>query len=372
MLRISLRRGGNSMSGFLIVILSLSLFLFACSDTDELKNSAPPAPVRIAVAQSGALARSLTTVGNVQGSSAVTITPRVDGQIVGVYFKEGEDVEEGQPLIKIDPRPYDAILAEKRANLAKSEAQLAKAVHDRSRFNKLVQKGFVSNEAYEQTATDAEVLRATVQADRAAVNRAALDLSYCSISAPISGRIGELKMHRGNMVKDNDTGPITTIYTISPCYVMFSAPESYLPAILEYSKSGPIEVSATPIGGSPEAGSMTLVDNAVDTKTGAIRLRATFENKDKKLWPGQFVEVKLPLGNVDNTLIVPARAIQAGADQSYVYVIDDKNEAVPRKIKVLFETDGKCAIAGDLKAGEKVVTEGQVRLAPGSPVKILD
>lgn len=346
--------------------------VFAGCSADKAPDAATPAPVHATAARRGDLGRTLDAVGNVRASASVAITPRVDGEIVAVNFTEGDDVICGESILEIDPRPYAAILAEKRANLHKSRAQLKKAQKDRARFAKLLREDYISREAFEQTETDAAVLKAAVEADAAAAARAELDLSYCSIIAPISGRIGELKMHKGNMVKDNDTGPVCTIDTISPCYVDFSVPETHLAAILERMRLEKLAVQAIPISGKAETGNMDLVDNSVDAKTGAIRLRASFENAAKHLWPGQFVEIKLPLGTLENALIVPTRAIQAGKDESYVYVATPDGRADYRKVRVLLEKDGESAIESEIAPGEMVITEGHVRLAPGLPVRILE
>lgn len=354
-----------------IILAASLLFLCACQN-DNVKNSAPPAPVHVAVAERGNIMRSLDAVGNVEASATVDIIPRATGQIVDVYFKEGDNVREGQLLLKIDPRPYAVTLAEKKAQLAKSEAQLAKAEHDRRRYGQLVGSGYVSREAFEQTATDASALRATARADRAAVDLAALELSYCDVKAPITGRIGELKMQKGTMIKSSETGSIVTIDTISPCRVIFSVPEPHLPVIQDRMRKGDLEVLATPYGGQAAKGKVTLLDNSVDSRTGSIRLRGEFPNKDQSLWPGQFVEVKLPLGEIDNALLVPARAVQTGREDNYIYVVNSENKAEYRKVKKLFEVGGKCAVAGEIEPGEQVVTDGQVRLAPGTGVEILD
>lgn len=355
-----------------IVAMFFCLCLLCGCQNDNVKNSAPPAPVHVAVATGGSITRTLNAVGNVEASATVDIIPRVSGQITAVHFVEGDDVKEGQPLLEIDPRPYAAALAEKKANLARSEAQLAKAERDRRRYGQLVGNGYVSREAFEQAATDAAALRATVQADRAAVDMAALDLAYCNIKAPLSGRIGALKMQKGAMIKASDTAPIVTIDAITPCRVIFSVPEPHLPAIQERLRSGALGLTAIPHGGQPEQGQVTLMDNNVDSRTGSIRLRGEFANESRNLWPGQFVEVKLPLGEIEEALLVPAPAVQTGREESYVYVINPDNRADYRKVRVVFEGAGQSAVAGDLHPGEKVVADGHVRLAPGVSVRILE
>ncbi len=357
---------------FPALILAFLFALSGCSG-NERENSGPaPAPVRATPVTRADVPRLLHVVGNVRASASVGVRPRVAGEIQQVHFTEGQDVAEGQPLITIDPRPFEAALREKRGLLAKSQAQLNKALDDMARYGKLVGGGYVSREAYEQTATQAAALRATVQSDKAAVESAALDLAYCTVTAPISGRVGALNVDRGNMVKSSDAAPVVTIDTLSPIYVTFSVPEVHLPVILERMSGEPVPVTATPAGGQPEQGLLTLVDNSVDTRTGTIRLRGTFENTSHRLWPGQFVQVELPLGMGGNVLTVPSRAVQSGRDESYVYVVDAKKNAAYRPVKVLFEHKDISVVEGSVAEGDMVVVEGQVRLAPGLPVKVVE
>lgn len=345
--------------------------LAACSGEDDAGAGASPAPVHVQPVTRADVPRLLHVVGNVKASATVGVKPRVTGEIRQIHFKEGQDVREGQPLLSIDPRPFEAALREKRGLLAKSQAQLAKAGDDMRRYGKLVGGGYVSREAYEQIATEAAALKATVQSDKAAVESAALDLAYCTVAAPISGRVGALNVDKGNMVKNTDDAAVVTIDALSPIYVVFSVPEAHLPVILERMRQEDVVVTATPGGGRAATGRLTLVDNSVDTRTGTIRLRGTFENADRRLWPGQFVEVELPLGVAENALIVPSRAVLSGREESYLYLVDPENRAVYRKVKVLFEHQGRSVVEGELREGERVVVDGQVRLAPGLAVEIL-
>lgn len=363
-----------SLAVWLVALCAMGLA--ACS-ADESRQGPPPAPVHVSPVARADVPRVLEAVGNVRASASVGVTPRVTGEILAVRFTEGQEVAAGQPLIEIDPRPFEAALREKRGQLARSEAQLAKALDDRRRYGKLVGGGYVSREAYEQTATDAAALRATVQSDRAAVESAALDLAYCTVTAPISGRAGALNVDKGNMVKSADATPIVSIDTLSPIYVTFSVPEAHLPAILERMGQGDVPVTATPTGGSAEAGRLTLVDNNVDTRTGTIRLRASFDNAARRLWPGQFVRVSLPLGMERGALVVPTRAVQSGRDGAYIYVADAPGKdgmprAAYRKVRPLFEHQGNTVLEGEVAEGDTVVVDGQVRLAPGLPMRVLE
>ena len=355
-----------------LLLMWLLLSLAGCSQDDSKKNTPPPAPVRVEAVTRADVPRLLHAVGNVRASSSVGVKPRVTGEIQQVHFTEGQDVREGDPLITIDPRPFEATLREKKGQLAKSQAQLAKALDDMNRYGKLVGSGFVSRDAYEKTATEAAALRATVQSDKASVESAALDLSYCKVVAPISGRVGALSVDRGNMVKSGDATVIVTIDTLSPIYVGFSVPEAHLPVIIEQMGQGNVQVSAAPAGGKPEKGLLTLVDNTVDTRTGTIRLRATFTNEQRRLWPGQFVQVELPLGVAVGALTVPTRAVQSGREESYVYVVDKDSRASYRKVRPLFEHGDRTVLDGEIAEGDHIVVDGQVRLAPGLLVKILE
>ena len=354
----------------LILLPLLAALLNACSGDDGKTVGPPPAPVHVQSVARADVPRLLHVVGNVKASATVGVKPRVTGEIQEVHFKEGQDVRAGESLISIDPRPFEAALREKRGLLAKSQAQLSKANDDMRRYGTLVGGGYVSREAYEQTATEAAALKATVQSDKAAVESAALDLSYCMVTAPISGRVGALNVDKGNMIKTTDDTPIVTIDTLSPIYVSFSVPEVHLPVILERMRRVSVSITATPAGGTVENGLLTLVDNSVDTRTGTIRLRGSFENEDRRLWPGQFVEVELPLGMAPKALTVPSRAVQSGREESYVYLVDKDSRAVYRKVKVLFEHQGASVVEGELAEGDRVVVDGQVRLVPGGAVRI--
>ena len=353
-------------------LLLALLALTGCSQDDSKKNTPPPAPVRVESVTRADVPRLLHAVGNVRASSSVGVKPRVTGEIQQVHFTEGQDVREGDPLITIDPRPFEAALREKKGQLAKSQAQLAKAIDDMNRYGKLVGSGYVSRDAYEKTATEAAALRATVQSDKASVESAALDLSYCTVVAPISGRVGALSVDKGNMVKAADATVIVNIDTLSPIYVGFSVPEAHLSVIMEQMTQSSVQVVATPAGGKSETGQLTLVDNTVDTRTGTIRLRATFANAQRRLWPGQFVQIELPLGIAAKALTVPTRAVQSGREESYVYVVDKDSRASYRKVRPLFEHGDRTVLDGEIAEGDHIVVDGQVRLAPGLLVKIME
>lgn len=353
-----------------LIFLSLIPGLGGCSGSDSGPKGPPPAPVAVTQVQEKDMERTLHVVGNVQASASVAIKTRVTGELQSVHFVEGDQVTAGQKLFTIDPRPFEATLREAKGRLDKDRAQLAKAEDDMRRYGKLVGEGYVSRESYEQAATDAAALRATVQADKGAVENAALQLDYCTITAPIAGRAGEIKSDKGNMIKANDDAAILTIDTLSPIYVSFAVPEAYLSAIVARQREGTVRVSARPAGGEVVSGELTFIANTVDTRTGTIKLRGTFDNTDNNLWPGQFVEVALALGSIPGALVIPSRSVQAGRNESYVYVVDEGSKAQYRKVSVDMESDGLAVISEGLKKGERVVTEGQVRLAPDVSVKV--
>lgn len=353
---------------FTLCCCLLCALLASCGDEGRGKGEARPAPVRVAQAVRQDVPRTLETVGTVQASSSVEVRARVTGEIAEVCFTEGEDVREGQVLLRIDSRPYEAALREAQGNLAQSEARMRKARRDAGRYARLAEGGYVSRDACEQMATEAAADEAAVRAGRAAVERAALDVAYCTLAAPISGRAGELALHRGNMVRSTETAMLR-IDALSPCHVYFSVPERHLPAVQERMRAGMLRVKATPRGGRPVEGLVGLVDSAVDTATGTIRLRAEFPNEDRALWPGQFVEISLLLGEEPGALTVPAEAILDGEGKRYVYVVRD-GRARYRAVRELFTGGGLAVLASGVEEGELVVTEGQMRLAPDMPVKV--
>lgn len=355
---------------YIAYLICTVCLLTACSSDKNSGAGRPPAPVTVVKAEQQNIERKLNVVGNVLPSATVSVRTRVTGELVQVHFKEGDTVTEGQTLFTIDPRPYAATLREAEARVAKDLAQLRKAEEDMSRYGKLVNEGYISRSAYDQSTTDAAALRATVNADKAAAESAALQLAYCTITAPITGRAGAIKADKGNMIKANADEGILTIDALEPVYVLFAVPESHLPAIVERQKHTEIAVVVTPTGGKAVSGKLTFIDNTVDTRTGTIKLRGTFTNTDKGLWPGQFVQVSLTLGNLSDVVIVPSRAVQTGRNESYVYIVDADKKAQYRQVKVSLDSEGKSVISEGLSAGETVVVDGQVRLAPNVPVEI--
>ena len=333
----------------------------------------PPAvPVTVATVLQETVPIRLGAIGNVEPYSTVALKARVDGQIVTVNFREGDPVKKGDVLFRIDPRPYEAALRQAEANAMRDAAARDQARSQERRYLELLEKNFVSKEAYAQIRTNAETAAATAKASQAALENARLNLEYCTIRSPLDGYVGKVLLQAGNMVRANDVNPLVVINQVRPIYVNFAVPEQNLPEVRKYMAEGPLTVEVLPPdpGTARTPGQLIFVDNAVDPSTGTIRMRAQFDNTDAALWPGQFVSVSLRLYEQADALIVPAQAVQTGPEGQYVYVVGPDLLADVRKIKVQ-RTDGERAIvASGLAKGEHVVTRGQLRLGPKTRVQI--
>ena len=337
--------------------------------------SQPPAPVVVATVKTATVPVTLSAIGNVLAYSAVAVRSQVDGQIFTVHFREGQTVKKGDLLFTLDARPYEAVLRQSEANLAKDRAMLDKARADLARLQSLVAKDYTSRSTYDAAKATAESLEATIKADEALVEQARLKLEYTKIAAPIDGRVGSILVNAGNLVKGNDTAAGSTLVTINqirPIYVQFSVPESNLSEIRARMAAGKIGVKAqVPQEDRPAAeGLLTFINNAVDVSTGTIQLKATFENDDDRFLPGQFVNVTVELSVIAEAVVVPPAAVQVGQRGSYVFVVKDDNTVEMRLVRAGVSTEREVVIHGGLKPGERVVTEGQLRLRPGSRVVV--
>jgi multidrug efflux system membrane fusion protein len=416
----------------LLAVLALAVVpavFAACSDRagSQPRPAATPAvPVGVAVVEQKTVPVQVTAVGNVQAYTTVAIKSQVAGQIVKVHFTEGQEVTQGQLLFTIDPRPMEASVRQWEANVAKDQAALRSAEAaltqrraevnqvlanlDRDlanlemarvqeeRYRNLADKGLIAREQYDQVRTSLVTTQATVQANRAAVENARaaasaaeamvenaraaikvneamvdtarLQLAYTTIKAPMDGRTGNLLVQGGNVLKGNDDNPLVVIAQIRPIYVSFAVPERYVDEIKKYRARGPLRVEAQLDGGRKTVvGAVTFMNNTVDPTTGTIQLKATFANTDHALWPGQFVDVALTLTS-ENAVLIPTQALQNSQAGTFVYVVKPDLTVESRVVKVGRRLARDVTIAQGLKAGERVVTSGQLRLVPGARVDI--
>jgi len=347
-----------------------------CSEgKSEAPKAPPPVPVVVAEAIRRTVPVEVTAIGNVEAYSTVSIKSRMGGELIKVHFQEGQEVSKGDLLFTIDPRPYEAALAEAKARLAKDLALLKKAQQDAERYASLIQKQVVSQEQYDQVKANLAALEATVRADEAAVENAKLQLSYCYIYAPISGRTGSLLANAGNLIKASDENKsLVVIRQIQPIYVAFSVPEKYVPKIKSRWARGrlPVRVSLRDGGEGHLEGELTFMENSVDPTTGTILLKATFPNQDKALWPGQFVDVALKLEEQPNVLVIPTQAVQTGQQGPYVFLLRSENVVEMRPLRLGRSFGQETVVEEGLQDGDLVVTDGQIRLVPGSRVEVKD
>jgi multidrug efflux system membrane fusion protein len=313
----------------------------------------------------------LRAVGIVEAYSTVSVRTQVTGTLTNVHFKEGQDVKKGELLFTIDPRPFEAALKQVEANLTRDLAQLENAVQQARRYGELVKKQYVSQEQYDQIRTNAGALEAVVQADRAAVENAKVQLGYCYLYSPVTGRTGSLLVNEGNLVRVNDATPLLVINQVSPIYVNFTLPEQNLQEIKKRMAGGKLGVQAILPQNEAldEQGALGFVDNAVDRTTGTIRLKATFANDARRLWPGAFVNVLVTLAMQPDAVVVPSQAVQTGQEGQHVFVVKSDQTVELRKVIVNRTVNSEAVIDEGLKPGETVVTDGQFQLAPGVKVE---
>jgi membrane fusion protein, multidrug efflux system len=366
-------------SGLLVALIAGGVAAYYFSTDTRAKESrkgagkGPPAvPVSVATVAQQSMPVRLTAIGNVEASQTVALKARVDGQIMTVNFKEGQAVKKAEVLFRIDPRPYEAALRQSEANALRDRAARDQARSQARRYQELLQKNFVSKEAYAQFRTNAETAEATAKASQAALENARLNLEYCTIHSPLDGYVGKVLLQAGNMVRANDVNPLVVINQVRPIYVNFAVPEQNLPEVRKYQAQAPLPVAVVPTDPSMprESGQLIFIDNAVDPSTGTIRLRAQFANEDAVLWPGQFVNVNVQLYEQSDAIVVPSRALQSGPEGQYVYVINEESLAEVRKVRVARADGDQAIIAEGLKQGERVVTRGQLRLGPKTRVQI--
>jgi len=342
--------------------------LTACGSGKKPGGGPPPVPVLAGDVKRMAVPLEIASIGHVEPYSTVSVKPRVGGEVQKVGFREGDDVPAGALLFVIDPRPFEAALSEAKANLARDRARLTEAEQTFKRYEDLIKKEYITQEQFDQARANEEALRATTQADEAAIQSSQLNLEYCRITAPVSGRTGGLLVHPGNIVKANDDKPLVVINQVEPVYVSFTVPEKDFIEVKRRSAGARLAVVATPQGGKTETGELTFLDNAVDPSTGTIMLKGLFPNKDRALWPGQYVTVSLTLKVDEDAVVAPLDAIQTGQSGSYVFLIKPDQTVEIRPVAVRRTWGVWALITSGLNSGDRVVTDGQLRLAPGSKV----
>lgn len=363
----------NNFAPFRVIAAALPVVLIGClagCSGDDKKVAAAPRAALVTVED--AVLRdipvNLSAVGTVDPSATVTIISRISGELKEVHVKDGEEVSEGQLLFVIDKKPMEIALLQVQAQLESDKAKLAKAEDDLGRSQKLTKGGFNSAAQNDEARVAAISYRAAVKADEAAVEQAKLNLSYCEIRAPMAGRAGVVKVDKGNFVPIQSQ-PLLTIDTISPVTVTFSVPERHIMTIRQESAKAPLRVAAESRHGGAAEGQLTYIGN-VDSQTGTVPLKASFPNKNREMWPGEYVQVKLQLEVQSNVVTIPSRAVVIGPKGNFIYVISDDMKAQQRLVKAGAETDGITVILEGLQAGEKVVMEGHVRLSDGITVRL--
>lgn len=377
MSRFMMRNWRSTICGLMTTIVIL---LAGCAGSGAEKGKSAgkqkknAVPITIALAERKTMPVLLQAVGNVEAYTTVAIKSQITGELQKVHFKEGGKVKKGDLLFSIDPRPYKAKLKEMEANLAKDLAEQENARKQVNRYSAVVDKGYVSEEEFDQIKTSEVTRAAAIAADRAAVESAQLDLAYCSIYSPIDGFAGDLKADQGNLIKANADTEMVTINQVCPINVSFALPERNLPAIKRYMQAGRLTVQATISGdeGSPLVGELSFIDNSVDPNTGTIMLKAAYPNGEGRLWPGQFVNVVLELTSQPDVTVIPSQALQTGQKGFYIYVVTEKGNVEYRDVVAGLRVEQEVVITQGVQPGEKVVTDGQLSLVPGAEVKIID
>lgn len=385
----------------LLSLLALLPALESCKTTTAVQSAGPPpaVPVSVAIASEESVPLEVHAIGTVEASAVIQVKSQVAGELTSVHFVEGGYVNQGDLLFDIDPRPYqDALrqaeaavlrdgaqLRQAEANLARDIAQSKNADADAGRYEQLVKEGVVPRSQSDQYRTSADALRestradqaaiesarAALESDRAAVDRAKLDVSFCQVHSPVSGRAGNLLVHAGNLVKANGDNAVVVVNQVTPIWVSFAVPEQQLAAIRRNSGQRKLAVDVSPRDnpGQVTRGVLSVIDNTVDSNSGTIHLKATFDNQDRVLWPGQFVNVSLTLDTTKNATLVPSEAVQAGQRGQMIYVVKSDQTVEPRPVTVGAVHGNKVIIEKGIAPGETVVTDGQLRLSPGARIK---
>lgn len=361
----------NNVPGIRLALLTTVCALLAgCAGT----KAAPPAPSAVPVIAARVVSRDMPVqvhaIGAVEAYSTVAVKTQITGELTGVYFREGQEVKKGDLLFTLDKRPFEADVKKQESNLARDKAQAELAHTQLKRYAALMKEGVIAKEQYDQYSSNADAMDAAVEADKAAVENAKVQLVYCSIYSPINGKVGSILIHQGNMIKANDV-PLVNINQIEPIRVAFTVPEQYLGEIKRFSAAGKLPVQASiQTDPKPAVGTLSFIDNTVDQTTGTIKLKGEFPNRDRRLWPGQFVDVNLTLNRQPNAIVVPAAAVNTGQQGQYIFVIKPDMTVEARPVKVNRTAGGQAVIDSGVASGEQVVTDGQLRLVPGAKVQI--
>jgi multidrug efflux system membrane fusion protein len=366
-------------TGLVAIVLAGSLVAYFSGVSRAKEKPAAKGPGAVPVAVAAATQQTvpvrLQAIGNVEAYASVAVKSRVDGQIVEVRFREGQEVKKGDVIFRIDPRGFEASLRQAEAQALRDVASRDQAANQERRYLELLDKNFVSKDAYAQYRTNAATAEATSKASQAALENARLNLDYTIIRSPIDGYVGRALLQAGNMVKANDTISLVVINQVRPVYVSFAIPEQQLTVVRELMRKNPlaVEVAAPGDEKTVATGRIAFLDNAVDQTTGTIKVRAIFDNADATLWPGQFYTVRVKLYDQENAIVVPTRALQTGPSGQFVYVVKPDMTADVRKV-VVTRTEGDISVlaSGGVAKDEKVVVRGALRLAPGIKVNIVD
>jgi multidrug efflux system membrane fusion protein len=329
-------------------------------------------PVTTAPVVNKAMPIEISVIGTAEAFSNVAIRSQITGQLEKVNFTEGDEVQQGQVLFTLDRRPLELALREAQANLDRDSAKAENAALMNKRYEDLAKRGIAPREQVDTSRADMSALNATVSADKAAVESATVQLDYATIKAPISGRTGALMVHEGNLVRANDQTPLVTINQVMPMSVSFAIPEARLSDLKRYMSGGSLRVTATPPNdeGPPAVGKIAFVDNAVDENTGTIRIKGTFPNSDRRLWPGQFVNVVVTLTTDPKAIVVPSVAVQTGQQGTFVFVVKADQTVEMRPVTVNRVSASETVLAEGVQPGDTVVTDGHLRLVPGSRISV--
>jgi len=360
---------------FLPGLVGALIFLTACGNKGAVEAAAdqrPAVPVVVSTVEQRDIPVQISAIGNVEAYQTVQIRSQVNGQIENIFFKEGDDVKKGQLLFQLDKRPFQADLDRALGTLQHDQAQAANSRAQSERYTALETQGVISREVAEQVRTQATADASAVAADKAAVDAARVQLQYTDIAAPIDARTGALLINKGNLVKANDTPFMVQLNQITPIYVTYTIPEIKLSEVRKFSTARRLKVFAYVKGQRVNAaeGELTFIDNGVDMQTGTVKLKATFRNQNRRLWPGEFVDVVMELSIHKNAIVVPTKAIQSGQQGDYVYVVTSDNKAESRAVQPVGTYLNLTLVSTGLKAGEHVIVDGVVRVAPNAPVLV--